>query len=758
MPTQTALNFALAHLATSASFRVSRYQANELAGQDLHPVSASDGSARFSAAGAEWSARLTPTQAPGQPGAWDIEIEFSVVSGTTCAAAVGLQLDFADWSTCNHVFMPAGVYAGNRFATAESWEPNKSGVTGGLDMPTTITKQQRLNHLPGPSGLHLLSGDLTTPALGLRFAEASAGFLLLFTQKSSDATLGNLGIELSETLDRSAATFRLQSPAVRPGHFRNGKPRTDRGHVFKTGDRVSFRLRLVTFPAPDTSALFEAFFNHRHDLTPATARRHMIPTSSVWDIQEDKYNRQNWVEEYGYYSVGMRECPSQDWQTAWVGGMNTVLALLLAGTPETQARARRNFDFLFDRGIHASGYFRALFSKGEWLYTEPLLQRYSGDALYFILREFTLLEKRDGFVIPPAWLAAARGCADALLNTWRRFGQWGHRIDGETGVVQWGGTCCASTACGALALASQRFNEPRYLNIAAEAGVHFHDAYLAKGYTTAGPGDIIQCPDSESAFGLLEGYMALHEVTREARWIAYARRAAHLCASWVVTYDYAFPAQSTFGRLDMRTTGTVWASIQNKHSAPGICTLSGLSLLQLFRATGERPYLRLLSEIVHAIPQFMSRADRPITDRRPGQPWPVMDPGWINERVNMSDWEVRADPDNEIGVGEIFGGSTWAEPAMMLSHTELPGLYVQPDTGLLEVLDHVDARVLSFDGERVELEVTNPTTFPANLKLLCETAAQAAAGPLPAHRMHDLPRLAIAPGATAKIVLTAHIF
>ena len=44
--------------------------------------------------------------------------------------------------------------------------------------------------------------------------------------------------------------------------------------------------------------------------------------------------------------------------------------------------------------------------------------------------------------------------------------------------------------------------------------------------------------------------------------------------------------------------------------------------------------------------------------RRPGQRWPVMDPGWINERVNMSDWEVRGDSDNEIAVSEILGGST----------------------------------------------------------------------------------------------------
>jgi hypothetical protein len=86
-------------------------------------------------------------------------------------------------------------------------------------------------------------------------------------------------------------------------------------------------------------------------------------------------------------------------------------------------------------------------------------------------------------------------------------------------------------------------------------------------------------------------------------------------ASWTVSYDFPFPPESTFGKLGMLANGTVLANAQNKHSAPGLCTHSGLSLLRLFRHTGDTSdtwIMDLMRDIAHALPQYMSRADRPI--------------------------------------------------------------------------------------------------------------------------------------------------
>jgi zinc transporter ZupT len=71
--------------------------------------------------------------------------------------------------------------------------------------------------------------------------------------------------------------------------------------------------------------------------------------------------------------------------------------------------------------------------------------------------------------------------------------------------------------------------------------------------------------DRTAAVGVLEH-------TGNEKWLRYARENAHYCASWVVSYNYRFPEKSEFGRHDMKTVGSVFANIQNKHSAPGICT------------------------------------------------------------------------------------------------------------------------------------------------------------------------------------------
>ena len=160
-----------------------------------------------------------------------------------------------------------------------------------------------------------------------------------------------------------------------------------------------------------------------------------------------------------------------------------------------------------------------------------------------------------------------------------------------------------------------------------------------------------EAPDSESAFALLESCVTLYEVTHDARCLDMARDAASLCSTWVVSYAYLFPDGSEFSRLGVNTTGAMFANVQNKHAAPGICTLSGDSLLRLYRLTGDDAYLELCKDIAFFLPQVVSRADRPIVayDGR------TLPPGFIHERVNMSDWE------GFRNIGETFCAFCWVK-------------------------------------------------------------------------------------------------
>ena len=113
----------------------------------------------------------------------------------------------------------------------------------------------------------------------------------------------------------------------------------------------------------------------------------------------------------------------------------------------------------------------------------------------------------------------------------------------------------------------------------------------------------------------------------------------------------------------MKTVGSVFANVQNKHSAPGICTLSGDSLYKVSLWTGDERYLTLMKEITLTISQYMSREDRPIFSW--DSPPRKLLPGIICERVNLSDWE------GEKGVGGVFDGSCWCETSNLLVLAEV---------------------------------------------------------------------------------------
>ena len=100
-----------------------------------------------------------------------------------------------------------------------------------------------------------------------------------------------------------------------------------------------------------------------------------------------------------------------------------------------------------------------------------------------------------------------------------------------------GGSTSAGLAPAGLALAAACCKEPRYLQTAKAIGEHYYNRFVRVGLTCGGPGDALQAPDSQSAAALVESFVTLADATREPVWIDRARAAAHLLASWVVSYE-----------------------------------------------------------------------------------------------------------------------------------------------------------------------------------------------------------------------------
>jgi hypothetical protein len=647
-----------------------------------------------------------------------IKVLFVCTRGQVRQANVALKLKFNQWQCDNYVLMPACAYNGNRFESRRiGYSPKLYDVRDmGVGKPMIISDVPRLNNRPGLSSISVRSGDLSDPVVGIQSPGSKSGVLFFFKPSTQ---LGDNGIRITESRDRNTAEINLTAPVVREGNryfiADNQVESQDNPASFNAGDSILLDVGISAFPASDIQSLYNRLFDSRAAFSCEAALTPIFSLSSCFKVQEKKFNEQNFFQEYGYYSVGMRESYSQDWQIGWVGGMISTYPLLFAGDETTKNNVIRNFDWLFPNGIAPSGFFYDSGEKGTIWYgggknnshTQNWhLIRKSCDAIYYIIKQFQLMEKL-GIPVKQTWKDGTRQVTDALVKLWETNGEFGQFVNSLTGEIEVGGSTSAALAPAALILAGDYFGNGSFIEVAIASADFMYQKYVSKGITCGGPGDALQNPDSESAYAMLESFIVLYEHTNDQLWLTRAKEMAHQFATWVMPYNYQFPEISLFGKLKMQTVGTVWANTQNKHSAPGICTHSGIALFRLYRATGDERYLKLLQQIAFAIPQYLSHPMRPI---------PGMKEGWMSERINTTDWLE--------GIGEMMYGTTWAETSLMLTYIEIPGLYIVPDKDICLAFDHVQCRILKSSTQTLTIEVRNTTKTDADVRVFIENSVK----------------------------------
>lgn len=712
-------------------------------------LKAQSGTVATDAQGAEWKLVMDTKSVKGQPDAKEYALTFTLLKGTAQEVAVGVEFPFKEWSAENYVFVPAIVYDGNRFDVKDIgyppyWYDKKEWR---LDMPVTTTVQPTLGKAGSGAGkIELNTANATTPLMAFYAPDRQEGWMVLTTQGSP---LGNHGLTIEENGDKTEAQFAITAPAVRQkraagaGFADSG----DQAANWKQGESVTIRFRLYSFKASKLQVLMTRFSEVRKDLN-TSVRRESLPFSEAWKLINNLYQTERWDEKIDLYCLskpGTGTSWNFIWQLGWCGGGQCTLPLMMQGDEEVKARAKRNLDVIFSKSQAESGFFNAYGNGNEFAgfgYFKPLendetFVRSQGDWLYMAQRQFHEIELSGG-TVPSHWKTGLRKQADAFLKVWNTYNQFGQFIHVKTGDI-----CIGSSAAGAivpagLALASKTYANKEYLLVAEEAGRKFYKDFVLKGYTTGGPGEILSTPDSESAFGLFEAFMTLYEITENKEWIQYASDLLPICASWTVSYDFSFPSQSEMGKIDARSCGSVWASVANKHSAPGICTWSGDSFLKYFRASGDQRALDLITDIAHGLPQYMSRADQKVGN---------MSPGGLCERVNMSDWEGK----EGVG-GNIFGSCSWVEAAAAMTTVQLPGIYAQPDKGLYAVLDNIKAENISDKKGELKLKLTNPTAFAADVKIFSESS-QRARKPIASLTAKEMQIIHLEPNETKEIQL-----
>jgi hypothetical protein len=736
---------------------------------DMTHAPISSGSiAAFTAGGAGWEIALREND--GAVGHYRMEAK--VVKGTALECSWGLSLVDVDWGTDNFVLLPGAVYGGNRFhAQRYAYSPPAVGPRfEDADRTPWIGDLPRLNVADGPSHLDQLSIDCATPGLGVYFPRRRKGLLILTGQQND---LGPFGLEVLENEPRTQAEIVLTSPGIRHERYFSISgycdPSPDRTADFATGDQASIDFRMFWFDCESVQELYDFLYLHRTDCFAASPLRDELPFSAAWDLLEEKHNRENWHEAHSLYQVSILQDPPNPFmwfQSGWVGGMMTPYPLLQEGSTLSRERALRNMKLFFSGAQTPFGLFNEYYFEGKWASfmkaqldakgisqyafnpdKQWTLVRRIGDLLYFIFREFQLLRDQGReYAIEADWIAAMQRNLAAVEAVWRHHGEFGQYVDVLSGEVKVAGSTAGALIPAGLVLAAQFIGEDKWIGLAEEIAEKYRLQDLASGITTGGPGDCVQAPDSESIAALIDSFILLYETTGKRVWLQAAEDAVVQTASWALSYDYAFPEGSALHAIGAQSRGVFIANAQNKTGVPGICTLSGQSILRVFRATGNRRYLELLCEIAHAIPQYMGREDKRIPTRlqwgRKGLS--ELPNGWICERVNVTQWGE--------AIGEISAYSCWCEIAMMLTWADIPGIYVQPDTRVLAVCDHVEVEPVEEAGKLTALRVHNPTRFPARVKYFIETAAQATQ-PQPINFAASLPSINIPAGGGVTLKL-----
>jgi hypothetical protein len=686
--------------------------------------------------GAVWRLNLQRNAVPQRPDAEDWELAFTLAKGSATNAAVGIAFDFAAWSSSNYVLVPACVYKGNRFdILPQNYPPLWRDRTDfRLDMPVTMTINPALSQTAAPSRIELDTGNAATPLMGFQSPAAKTAFMVLTTQGTR---FGNNGLTIEENASRTKSSFLITSPAIRRRRSAGCRfvPSDDKAADWKTGDAVVLKCRVFLFAAADVQSLYDRFAEVRKDLNSST-RVEVIPYSSCWKIMEKFYEDHRWDEEYGLFrSTDDRTGPAwKVFKLGWCGGGQVTLPLLLEGGSLSQQHALKNLDTIFSRMQTPSGWFDTLSDGHRVIPNELTLVRQEADWLFMSVRHFQAAEM-NGRAVPEQWKDSIRKFADVIVRLWDKYGQFGQFVDSQSGTLLVGNSASGGRLPAALALASVYFNEPRYLEVAKASAKRYYEEYVRQGILNGGPGEILSAPDSEATFGTLESFVWLYEITGDRSWLVPARDLVRQCASWTVSYDYQFPTNSAMGRIKAHSCGAVWANVQNKHGAPGICTLSGDSLLRLARATDDPVALDLLQDIAHGIVQYVSREDHPIGK---------LSAGGICERVNLSDWEGR----ENVG-GNIFDSCSWCEAAVMLTLTEIPGLYARPDIGRFVVFDNIQCQRISYKNHTLNLRLTNPTRYPAEVRVLSETAKETAK-PLAFFPLRNARTIHLDPGASVE--------
>lgn len=243
--------------------------------------------------------------------------------------------------------------------------------------------------------------------------------------------------------------------------------------------------------------------------------------------------------------------------------------------PDINRYVQSGLDFIAAAPFGPDGFpVRFDLDKAAWLdRTNPLSQ---AQAMENMLQALRVARSRPGLDVS-RWEAFLRRAADH--HSARMLSAGWKPISTNEGFL-----------IAPLAHAADLLTEPRYLAAARKAADHYLDRHLPMTEPYWGGTLDARCEDKEGAWAAFQGFLAMHEVTKEFRYLDAAAHAADVVLSYMYVWDVPLPP----GRLSdhaFKTRGWTSVSVQNMHlDVYGV--LCAPAFWRLGELTGRSDYQR----------------------------------------------------------------------------------------------------------------------------------------------------------------------
>jgi hypothetical protein len=267
------------------------------------------------------------------------------------------------------------------------------------------------------------------------------------------------------------------------------------------------------------------------------------------EIIRDKYR----LAQSRWHAPGFRKYVDRPvFVMGWTGQAEApgyALQVLAPGLhdPEALQMAQRSLDFLTSAEFYEQGFHNWYdYEKKQWYEKEPLNQAQAmlnfANAIRVGRKHGMQTARWETFLRKASDLHAARILADS----------WKPPSTVEAFFI------------APLVRSFELFGVEQYRRAALKAARFYADRHLSMREPYWGGTSDASCEDKEGAYGAMQGFLALYDITHDPEHLRWARHAADVVLTYVVVWDIDLPP----GRLrdhGLRTRGWTSVSVQNQH-------------------------------------------------------------------------------------------------------------------------------------------------------------------------------------------------